>query len=57
MTDLIAYPGLQQWWKTRKHWHTEEFGHVIDAIIARGEKPTAYSSYDLKQVSPCLKNS
>ena len=49
MSDFIAYPGLQQWWKTRKHWHTEEFGRVVDAIIARGEKPTAYSAYDLTQ--------
>ena len=49
MSDFIAYPGLQQWWKTRKHWHTEEFGHVVDAIIAKDEKPTAYSAYDLKK--------
>ena len=47
MADFIAYPGLQQWWQTRKHWHTEEFAGVVDAIIARGEKPTAYSTYDL----------
>jgi hypothetical protein len=50
MTDLIAYPGLQQWWKTRKHWHTEEFGRVVDAIIARGDKATAYSTYDLNEI-------
>ena len=49
MSDFIAYPGLQQWWKTRKHWHTEEFGHVVDAIIARGDKPTAYSTYNLSE--------
>src|ERR1700757_574575 len=47
MADFIAYPGLQQWWETRKHWHTEEFAHVVDAMIARGEKPKAYSGYDL----------
>ena len=28
----------------------EAFARVVDAIIARGEKPTAYSTYDLKQV-------
>jgi hypothetical protein len=32
------------------------FAPVVDGIIARGEKPTAYSSYDLKQVVP-LKDS
>ena len=36
--------------ETRRHWHTDEFGGVVDAIIARGEKPTAYSTYDLNQV-------
>jgi len=24
MGDVIAYPGVQEWWKTRRHWHTEE---------------------------------
>jgi hypothetical protein len=47
MSDFIAYPGLQQWWQTRKHWHSEEFSRVIDEIIARGDQPRAYSTYDL----------
>jgi len=50
MTDFIAYPGLQEWWKTRRHWHTEEFAGVVDAIIARGAKPSAYSTYDLEKI-------
>src|SRR5579864_5072162 len=50
MTDLLGYPGLQQWWKTRRHWHTEEFVRVVDAIIAKGEKPIAYSTYDLSKI-------
>ena len=36
MTDFLAYPGVRQWWETRKHWHTEEFARVVDEIIARG---------------------
>jgi hypothetical protein len=51
MSDLIAYPGLQQWWNTRKHWHTHEFGQVVDAIIAKGHDPKAYSTYDLRDVT------
>ena len=47
MSDLIAYPGVKQWWKERRHWHTEEFGRVVDAIISRGDEPTAYSTYNL----------
>src|SRR6266568_2025296 len=52
MSDFLAYDGVQQWWETRRHWHTETFVEVVDAIIARGQKPTAYSTYDLKQVVP-----
>src|SRR2546430_14957798 len=51
MSDVIAYPGVRRWWQTRKHWHTEEFGCVIDAIIARGDEPKAYSTYNLHAVS------
>jgi len=50
MSDLIAYPGIQQWWETRRHWHTEEFGRVVDAIIAKGTEPKAYSTYNLREI-------
>ena len=52
MSDFLAYKGIQEWWQTRRHWHTEAFARVVDEIIARGEKPTAYSTYDLKKVAP-----
>jgi hypothetical protein len=51
MTDLISYRGVQQWWDTRRHWHTEEFTRLVDAIIARGEKPKAYATYDLREIA------
>jgi hypothetical protein len=51
MADFIAYPGLQQWWATRRHWHTEEFASVVDGIIARGAKPSAYSTYNLHEIT------
>lgn len=50
MSDFLAYDGVRQWWETRKHWHTDAFVRVVDAMIARGGKPSAYSTYDLKQV-------
>jgi hypothetical protein len=50
MTDLLGYSGLQQWWKTRRHWHTEEFAKVVDGIIAKGGQPVAYSTYDLSKI-------
>jgi hypothetical protein len=51
MSDFIAYRGVQDWWKTRKHWHTEEFGRVVDAIIAKGTEPKAYSTYNLREIA------
>src|SRR6266550_1696333 len=51
MSDVIAYPGVQEWWKTRRHWHTEEFGRVVDAIIAKGDEPKAYSTYNLREIA------
>jgi hypothetical protein len=48
---VIAYPGVQQWWETRRHWHTEEFGRVVDAMMAKGAEPKAYSTYDLSKVT------
>jgi len=50
MTDLLGYSGLQQWWKTRRHWQTEQFARVVDDIIAKGGKPIAYSTYDLTKL-------
>lgn len=50
MSDLIAYPGIQQWWQERRHWYTEGFGRVVDAIIARGTEPKAFSSYKSREV-------
>jgi hypothetical protein len=51
MSDVIAYPGVQQWWKTRRHWHTEEFARVVDGLIAKRAEPKAYSAYNLNEVS------
>ena len=52
MSDFLAYDGVQQWWETRKHWHTEAFARVVDAIIAKAGAPTAYSTYNLNGVIP-----
>ena len=51
MSDFLAYDGVRQWWEARKHWHTEAFVVVIDAIIARGDAPSAYSTYNVKDVA------
>jgi hypothetical protein len=51
MSDVIAYPGTQQWRETRRQWHTEKFARGIDALIARGAEPKAYSAYNLNDIA------
>src|SRR5215469_9841275 len=43
--DLIAYPGAQAWWATRKHWHTAKFRALVDRTITEGRKPMLYERY------------
>src|SRR6266700_2939601 len=50
MRDFLAYDGVRQWWETRRHWHTEAFAGVVDAIIARGDQPTAYATYKADEI-------
>jgi hypothetical protein len=50
LSDFIAYPGIQQWWGERRHWHTEEFGRVVEEIIAKGHEPKAYATYNLDAI-------
>jgi hypothetical protein len=45
MGDIIAYPGVQEWWLTRRHWYTDEFRGVVEAVIARGVTQGAYRHY------------
>jgi hypothetical protein len=47
MTDYFAYPGVRQWWATRKHWLTDEFRAVVEAIIAKNPEPKMYAAYNL----------
>ena len=47
MSDYFAYPGVKEWWDTRKHWLTEEFRAVVEAIIAKSPAPKMYVSYNL----------
>ncbi len=52
MSDVIAYPGRRHWWERLRHWHPQEFAYVVEEIIARGDKPKAYSIYNLHELIP-----
>src|SRR5687768_17393505 len=49
MSEYFAYPGAQEWWTTRKHWLTDEFRAVVEAIIAKNPEPKLYAAYDLDE--------
>jgi hypothetical protein len=51
MADIIAYAGVQEWWRTRKHWYTDEFRGVVEAVIERGAGREAYRHYGLQSES------
>lgn len=52
MGDLVACPGVQQWWRVRRHWHTEEFGKMIDAIVADRAAVKGLSIYGIRRDKP-----
>lgn len=43
--DITAYPGVQAWWSTRKHWHTNEFRALVERMISEGGEAKAYQRY------------
>ena len=51
MIDYFAYPGVREWWTTRKHWLTDEFRAVAEPIIAKNPEPKMYAAYNLDRSS------
>ena len=49
MIDYFAYPGVKEWWDTRKWWVTDEFRAVVEAIIAKNPEPQIYAAYNLDE--------
>lgn len=47
MSDYFAYAGVREWWATRKHWLTDDFRDVVEAIIAKSPEPKLYAAYKL----------
>jgi len=52
MWDLLAAPGVHEWWAARREWHTDEFIAVVDAIIAKTGEPKALSIYGIHRAEP-----
>ncbi len=49
MIDYFAYTGVREWWGTRKHWLTDEFRAVVEAIIAKNPEARMYATYRLDE--------
>ena len=47
ISDYFAYPGVREWWATRKHWLTDEFRAVVESIIEENPEPRLYSAYNI----------
>jgi hypothetical protein len=47
ISDYFAYPGVREWWATRRHWLTDEFRAVVEARIAKNPEPRLYATYHL----------
>ena len=42
MRDIIAYPGIQAWWRSRAHWFSKEFGEYINDLARAAGAPSLY---------------
>ena len=42
MRDIIAYPGIQAWWRSRAHWFSKEFGKFVDELACTAGSPSLY---------------
>ena len=42
VNDLIAYPGIQSWWQTRKHWYSIPYQARIAEKLSRATMPRMY---------------
>ena len=40
---MVAYPGAQAWWATRRHWHADEFVELVEKYTEN--EPTLYERY------------
>jgi hypothetical protein len=42
LRDIIAYPGVQAWWRLRSHWFSEEFVKFVDQAKQTAKAPSMY---------------
>lgn len=45
MEDMVGLPGLQAYWKGRRHWYTEDFASQVDRLMEKSP-PQMLKSYE-----------
>ena len=48
VNDLIAYPGIQAWWQTRKHWYSKPYQLRIEEKITQSAAPRMYGEAETR---------
>jgi hypothetical protein len=49
MLDMIAYPGVQAWWRLRSHWFSEEFVKFINQLQQKAGPPRLFREPEADQ--------
>ena len=47
--DMLAYPGVKDWWSTRSHWYSAPFAELIEAKISAAGVPNMYGEEAARQ--------
>ena len=42
LRDIAAYPGIQAWWATRRHWYGERFREYVETQMSADNRPSMY---------------
>lgn len=40
--DIFRYPGMKDWWETRRHWYSERFQSYVSHFLNSEEEPRMY---------------
>ncbi len=47
--DMLAYPGVKDWWSIRSHWYSAPFAELIEAKISVAGVPNMYGEEAARQ--------
>lgn len=42
VTDMLAYPGVREWWASRSHWYGDQFRDFVGEKMRQASAPALY---------------